>query len=40
MGHIARLTDRNVIEMVKAGLGAEVVVANMQSSQCAFDMSP
>lgn len=34
------LNNNDVVGMVKAGIGAEVIVAKIKSSSCAFDTSP
>jgi hypothetical protein len=34
------LNNKDVIEMLKAGLGQEIVIAKIKSSNCAFDTSP
>jgi hypothetical protein len=34
------LTNHEVVSMVKAGLRADVVIAKVQTSECAFDTSP
>lgn len=34
------LTNRDVLEMLKAGLGQEIIIAKIKSSDCAFDTSP
>jgi hypothetical protein len=36
----ALLTNKDVMEMIKSGLTAEVVVAKIRSSRCNFDTSP
>ena len=36
----AALTNKDVLEMLKAGLGQEIVMAKIKSSSCAFDTSP
>lgn len=34
------LTNRDVVAMVEAGLGAEILIAKINTSRCAFDTSP
>src|SRR5439155_124807 len=34
------LSNRDVVEMVKAGLGAEIIVAKIKATSCVFDTSP
>lgn len=34
------LTNNEVVSMVKAGLRADVIIAKVQTSECAFDTSP
>src|SRR6266478_5815380 len=34
------LTNKDVLEMLKAGLNQEIVIAKIKSSSCAFDTSP
>ena len=39
-GHLAALTNEDVLTMVKAGLGADIIAAKIQASECTFDTSP
>jgi hypothetical protein len=34
------LTNKDVIGMLKAGIGAEIVVAKIKTATCSFDTSP
>jgi hypothetical protein len=34
------LSNNNIVGMVKAGIGSEIIVAKIKSSSCAFDTSP
>jgi hypothetical protein len=36
----AELTNKDVLEMAKAGLSAEIILAKIQTSACNFDTSP
>ena len=36
----ASLTNRDIIGLVKAGIGAEIIVAKIKNSSCSFDTSP
>jgi hypothetical protein len=36
----AKLTNRDVLDLVSLGLAPEIVVAKIKSSECAFDTSP
>jgi hypothetical protein len=36
----AKLTNRDVMDLISSGLTTEVVVAKIKSSECAFDTSP
>lgn len=36
----SQLTNKDVVEMIKSGLSAEIVVAKIKSSQSAFDTTP
>jgi hypothetical protein len=35
-----RLTNKQVVEMVKAGLSAEVIISKIKTSRCNFDTDP
>jgi len=37
---LPRLTNQNVMEMVKAGLSTDVIIAKIKSSRCNFDTDP
>ena len=37
---LLRLTNQNVMEMVKAGLSTDVIIAKIKSSRCNFDTDP
>jgi hypothetical protein len=37
---VGALTNKDVLEMLKAGLGQKIVIAKIKSSNCAFDTSP
>jgi hypothetical protein len=35
-----RLTNKQVVEMVKAGLSAEVIISKIKTSRCNFETDP
>jgi hypothetical protein len=37
---LPRLTNKQVVEMIRAGLSSEVIVAKIKSSRCNFDTDP